>query len=214
MHSIDYRHPGQLTDGPVLIVGAANSGVEIALDLARTHEVMVAGNSPGAIPFDIEGFLGRKLLVRLVLRGVFHRLFSVRNPVGRKARSKLMAKGKPLVRSKPSDLAAAGVKTVPRITGVEGGLPLTVDGRRLDVANIVWATGFRPGFGWIDLDVGGDDPRHELGVVEDSPGLFFVGLDFTSAASSGQIHGVGRDAARIATAIARRVATRRIPVQV
>jgi putative flavoprotein involved in K+ transport len=78
----------------------------------------------------------------------------------------------------------------------------------LDIANVVWCTGFHPGFSWIDLPVFGPDgePQHDCGVVTAEPGLYFVGLHFLSAMSSVMIHGVGRDAARIADRIS---ATRR-----
>jgi putative flavoprotein involved in K+ transport len=49
------------------------------------------------------------------------------------------------------------------------------------------------------------EPRHEAGVVADEPGLYFVGLHFLFAMSSAQIHGVGRDADRIARGVAARV---------
>lgn len=78
-------------------------------------------------------------------------------------------------------------------------------GRRLlDIANVVWSTGFTPGFSWIDLPVfeADGEPRHVAGVVTAEPGLFFVGLHFLYAISSEMIHGVGRDAARIAEAVA------------
>ena len=93
---------------------------------------------------------------------------------------------------------------VPRIVGVRDGLPLLEDGRTLPVTNVIWCTGFQPGFDWIDLPVfGGEhaEPKHRSGVVEGEPGLYFVGLPFLHAMSSPMIHGVGRDAARIAEAI-------------
>jgi putative flavoprotein involved in K+ transport len=103
---------------------------------------------------------------------------------------------------------AAGVQRLPRVTGVRGGRPLLEDGRALDVANVVWCTGFDAGFSWIDLPVFGPDgePLHERGVVASEPGLYFVGLHFLYAFSSDMIHGVGRDAARIAGLIARAAA--------
>jgi putative flavoprotein involved in K+ transport len=108
---------------------------------------------------------------------------------------------------KPKDLAEAGVERVPRVTGVRHGQPQLEDGRRTEVANVVWCTGFDPSFSWIDLPVieeGAREPNHRSGVVEDVPGLYFVGLKFLYSVSSEQIHGVGRDAARIADAIAAR----------
>jgi putative flavoprotein involved in K+ transport len=80
-------------------------------------------------------------------------------------------------------------------------MPRLADGRVLEVDNIVWCTGYKPGFPeWIDLPIFDErgKPRHAGGVVESAPGLYFVGLDFLYSLSSAMIHGVGRDAARIA----------------
>jgi len=203
LHSFDYRNPAQLQPGGVLIVGAGNSGAEIALDVVRGHETWVAGRDTGHVPFRIDGLAARLLLIRLVLRVVFHRILTVRTRMGRKAHSKLAGKGGPLVRTKPQDLIAAGVKRTPRVARIENGLPVLDDGRVLDVANVIWCTGFHPGFSWIDLPVFGPNgaPQHDCGVVTSEPGLYFVGLHFLYAASSVMIHGVGRDAARIADRI-------------
>src|SRR4029453_14715119 len=109
-------------------------------------------------------------------------LLSVETAVGRKLRPKLMGVGTPLARVKPRHLKAAGVERVPRAAGARDGLPLLEDGRVLEVANVVWATGFRTDFSWIDLPVFAPDgePRHDRGVVDAQPGLFFVGLFFLS----------------------------------
>ena len=208
LHSLDYRNPAQLQPGGVLIVGAGNSGAEIALDVAREHQTWVAGRDTGHVPFRIDGLPARLLLIRLVLRVVFHRILTVRTPMGRKARARMLHVGGTLVRTKPRDLMTAGIKRVPRVARSENGLPVLEDGQVLDVANVVWCTGFHPGFSWIDLPAFGPDgePQHEEGVVASEPGLYFVGLHFLSAMSSVMIHGVGRDAARIADRIS---ATRR-----
>ena len=137
------------------------------------------------------------------------RVLTIRTPMGRKARSKFMTQGTPLIRVKSKELAALGVERVPRVAGVRDGRPVLEDGRVLDVANVVWCTGFHPGFSWIDpadLPVLGDDgePIHDGGVVGGAPGLYFVGLHFLYAVSSTMIHGVGRDAQRIVDAIATR----------
>ena len=200
IHSFDYRNPGQLAPGGVLIVGAGNSGSELAMELSREHPVWMAGRDTGHIPFRIEGFLGRLILVRLVLKVIFHRVFTIGNWIGRKIRPKMVGKGGPLIRVKPKDLARAGVVRVSRVAGVDNGRPRLDDGRVLDVSNVVWCTGFHPGFSWIDLPIIGDrgEPRHVGGIVPDAPGLYFVGLHFLYSASSAMVHGVGRDAARIA----------------
>jgi putative flavoprotein involved in K+ transport len=207
LHSIDYRNPGQLRDGAVLIVGAGNSGAEIAAELVRaSHKIWMAGPSTGNVPFRIDGRAARLGLTRFLFRVVFHRVLSVANPIGRKARPKMLHRAAPLIRVKPWDLADAGVERVRRVVGARNGLPLLEDGRMLDVANVVWCTGFHPGFSWIDLPVFGADglPLHENGIVAQEPGLFFVGLHFLYALSSEMIHGVGRDAARIAEVVAKR----------
>jgi putative flavoprotein involved in K+ transport len=200
----DYRNPGQLQEGDALVVGAGNSGAEIALDLARTHRVWLSGPNTGQLPFRPESAVAR-VLMPFIGRVIFHRVLTTSTPIGRRVRPKMLAKGDLLIRVKAKDLAAAGVERVPRTTGAVDGLPQLEDGRRLDVTNVVWCAGSHPGFSWIDLPVlGPQEPKHDRGVVDDEPGLYFVGLKFLYAKSSEQIHGVGRDAAHIADAIAAR----------
>jgi putative flavoprotein involved in K+ transport len=163
---------------------------------------MAIGAGYRHLPFRVGGLAYRLFLARLIGRVLFHRVLTTSTPVGRKARSKLLSKGQPLVRVKPKDLAAAGVQRVPRVVGVQGGKPVLEGGRVLDVTNVIWCTGYRPGFSWIDLPIFGEDgPRHERGVVPSEPGLYFVGLSFLFAASSSMIHGVGRDAEYIVKTI-------------
>jgi len=207
LHSSDYRNLSQLRDGGVLIVGAGNSGSEIALEVARAgHPTWMSGRDTGHVPFRIEGMAARLVLAQLVLRFLFHRVLTTDTPLGRKARPTIVSRGGPLIRVKPSDLAAAGIQRVPRTTGVRSGLPVLADDRVLDVTNVIWCTGFHPGFSWIDLPVFGADgePVHHRGVVPDEPGLYFVGLHFLYAMSSTMIHGVSRDAEHIAANIAAR----------
>lgn len=205
LHSAAYRSPAQLQPGPVLIVGAGNSGSELAMELARHHPIFMAGRSTGQLPFRIEGRAARLFLVKLVLRFLFHRVLTVKTPMGRAIRLKVLHKGGPLIRVKQQDMDAAGVQRVPRLAGVQDGLPLLADGRSLEVANVLWCTGYQPGFSWIDLPGFTDaEPPHERGVVHSQPGLFFVGLHFLYSLSSSMIHGVGRDADFIAGQIAAR----------
>ena len=204
LHVTDYRNPRQLQDGDALVVGAGNSGAEIALDLAGTRRVWLSGPDTGHLPFRPESAVAR-VLMPFIGRVIFHRVLTTSTPIGRRVRPKMLAKGDLLIRVKPKDLAAAGVERVPRTTDVEERLPRLEDGRRLDVANVVWCSGFQPGFSWIDLPVfGPEEPNHDRGVVEAEPGLYFVGLRFLYSKSSEQIHGVGRDAARIADVVAAR----------
>jgi putative flavoprotein involved in K+ transport len=203
LHSLDYRNPDQLSEGGVLLVGAGNSGAEIAMDVARRHRTWVSGRDTGHIPFRIDGLAARLFLQRLALRFVFHRVLTIRTPMGRKARPKILSQGGPLIRTQPADLAAAGVERVPKLMGVRDKWPQLEDGRVLDVSNVIWCTGFSPGFSWIHLPVldKNEIPKHDAGVAIGEPGLYFVGLPFIYAFSSAMIHGVGRDAERIAKVI-------------
>lgn len=198
LHSHAYRHPGQLQDGPVLVVGLGNSGADIGIEVARTRETWVAGKEWAHVPFRIDTLLARHLLIRMV-RFMGHHVLSVRTPIGRKARPTMMSKGAPLVRVKPKDLVAAGVHRVGRITGVRDGKPVTQEGDVLDVRNVIWCTGYRTGFSWIDLPILGDHqhPVHERGIVEQEPGLYFVGLFFLYAATSETVTGMPRDVRRV-----------------
>jgi putative flavoprotein involved in K+ transport len=207
-HSCEYRNPSQWKDGGVLIVGAGNSGAEIALEAARSgHRTWISGRDTGHIPYRIDGWAARWFLQRLLFRFVFHRVLTIKTPMGRKARTNALSKGAPLIRVKPADLAAAGIERVPRVVGVRDGQPLLEDGRVLGAANVVWCTGFQPGFTWIHLPVFGEDgrPKQEAGVAEGEPGLYFVGLPFTYSFSSMMVHGVARDAERIARVIEERI---------
>ena len=206
MHSHQYRNLAQLRAGGVLLVGAGNSGADIALETARAgHATWLAGRSPGEVPFSPESFLGRHVLAPLVLGFLFHHMLTVNTRLGRKARAGI-SRGAPLIRVKSRDLRNAGVRRAPRVVGVRGGLPLLEDGTLVSVANVIWCTGYYAGFDWIELPIFGHDgePQHRSGCVETQPGLYFVGLPFLHAMSSSMIHGVGRDAARIAQAISAR----------
>lgn len=204
LHSHEYRNPAQLPDGPVLLVGAGNSGAEIAMDLAPSHDVWLAGRDVGHVPFDIAGFWGRKILVRAVIRGMFHHLLTMRTPMGRKFRAKMQNHGMPLIRTRPGQLQQAGVHRIGRIAGLHGDSAVTDDGEDISFSSIIWCTGFHPSFDWIDLPIHDEDghPRHRFGKATDVEGLYFAGLHFQYAVSSTMIAGVGRDARRLAGWIA------------
>ncbi|HEV7704303.1 MAG TPA: NAD(P)-binding domain-containing protein [Gemmatimonadaceae bacterium] len=213
VHSLDYKNLGQLKPGAVLIVGAGNSGAELAVEAARAgRTTYVSGRVTGDIPFRIEGVAARLGLATFVFRFVFHRILTVDTPMGRRMRRKMLSTGTPLIRTREGDLARAGVTRVPRVEGVRNGKPLLANGRTLDVSNVVWCTGFDLGLSFIDLPIfdAEGEPRYERGIVTEQPGLFFVGQHFQYAMSSMMIHGVGRDAERIAKAIALRPARARM----
>ena len=202
LDSTEYRGPSQLREGTVLVVGAGNSGAEIAFEVSRTRPTWLSGRDTGHIPFRTGGVWDRLLTPPFWF--VASRVLTTGTPIGRRARPKMLTASAPLERVRPKDLAAAGVERVPRTVGARGGLPLLEDGRVMQVSNVIWCTGLRPDFGWIDLPVFGEDglPLHDRGVVEGEPGLYFVGLYFQFAFTSSLIGGVDRDAAYIAERIA------------
>jgi putative flavoprotein involved in K+ transport len=204
LHSKDYQSPSQLRDGDVLVVGVGNSGSEISSELSTTRHTILAGKESGHIPVR-HGSLSYRPGFR-VFRFMGHRVLTRGTPIGRKLLPKLVGHGDPLVRVRPKEIAAAGIERVPRVAGVQDGLPLLEDGRTLDVANVIWCTGFRSDFGWIDLPILGDDgePIHDRGVVGSQPGLSFIGLVFQYSLSSDVLPGMSRDHAFIADHIASR----------
>jgi putative flavoprotein involved in K+ transport len=209
LHSSEYLDPSQLQEGGVLVVGAANSGAEIALEVSKAHLTWLSGRHPGQEPFRPGSKWDRLLLP--VVWFMASRVLTVKTPLGRAVREKFHAQGAthvglPLARVRPKDFSAAGVERVPRTAGARDGLPVLEDGRVLEVANVIWCTGFVPDFAWIDLPVFGEDegPVHDRGIVGSEPGLYFVGLVFLYALASSLVGGVGRDAEHITKHIASR----------
>jgi putative flavoprotein involved in K+ transport len=203
MHSSEYRDPSQLQPGDVLLVGAGNSGADISIEVSRAHRTWLSGPDKGQVPFRIEHPLRRIFLP--VLWFVASHVLTVKTPLGRKMRGHALEHGAPRIRVRTDDLRDAGVEQVPRTIGVEGGLPVLEDGRVLDVANVVWCTGFKPDFSWIEVPVFDGDgwPAHERGVAAE-PGLYFLGFDFLYSFASENVGGVYRDARHVAEHIAAR----------
>lgn len=204
IHSSEYRNASQFQEGAVLVVGAGNSGAEIAMEAAADHPTFLAGRHPGEEPFAPESRLGP-----LLARGMWfvaHHILTLDTPIGRKLAPAIRSgHAAPRARIKSRHLEAAGVqRTHARVEGGSDGMPLLSDGRVMDVANVVWCTGFRNHFGWIHLPVIGPEgyPLVERGVVPSVPGLYFIGLPFLYSLSSMLVGGVGRDAAFLANKVA------------
>lgn len=192
VHSAGYRNPAQLPDGPVLVVGAANSGIQIAEELAATREVTIAvGTKLPALPRRI---LGKDLFWWLDQLGL------VRIPVRSRA-------GRLLIRS-PDFLPGLSLRQLAREHAVHlggravrahGSTVALADGAEVPVAGVVWATGYRNDFGWIDvpvLDADGE-PIQRRGTTP-GRGLYFVGLRRMHTPGSTLIGWVGRDAEFVA----------------
>jgi putative flavoprotein involved in K+ transport len=195
IHSNDYRRPSQLPAGAVLVVGAGNSGAQIALELAESRRhVVLSGPDTGSLP---RRFLGRDIydwLWPTLMRP------SLDTALGRRLMRGRLFAGDPLVGMSRSSLAHANLTRAGRTIGVRDGLPLLQDGSTpAEIAAVVWCTGFRPDFDWIELPVLGLDgyPVHRRGLALDAPGLAFLGLRYQYRVGSALLGGVGEDAAYV-----------------
>jgi putative flavoprotein involved in K+ transport len=207
-HSSDYRGPDQLADGPVLVVGLGHSGADLAMEAVQNgHDTIISGKGHGQLPFSVDSRAAR--VGWPVMKFVASNVLTLRTPVGRRAAAKMRQGGPPLLRHRRPDLLKAGVELVDeRVTGVKGGKPELADGRILDVTNVIWCTGFRPDYGWIQLPIfdEGGFPRHDRGVVASAPGVYFVGLMFQSGFTSMLVVGASRDAAYVVDRLVARAA--------
>jgi putative flavoprotein involved in K+ transport len=211
LHSSAYRSPSQLQDGPVLVVGASHSGADIAFEAAvASHRTYLAGHILGQLPVPLESRRGKVLMP--VMYFLAKHLLTLGTPIGRKIAPHIRMGGGPLLRIRREDLDRAGVEvSEARATGATDGKPVLGDGRGLDVANVVWCTGFRPDFGWIELPIVDADgwPVQSRGVVASVPGLYFLGLLFQYSFTSMLVAGAGRDAAFVVGRLAERAQTAR-----
>ncbi len=197
LHSSQYRRPSQLPAGNVLVVGAGNSGAQISLELAETRGTVLAGRAVGSMRRRVLG------------RDVFDWLYlTVMRPsgdsfLGRRIRKNVLNGTDALIGMTEADLVRGGVRRTGRVTGVANGKPQLDSGEVLDVAAIVWATGFTPDYSWIDAPVfgAGGHPVHRRGVTS-VPGLYFLGQRFQNKLNSSLIGGVGADAQYLAEQVA------------
>jgi putative flavoprotein involved in K+ transport len=188
IHSADYRNPQSLPPGPVLVVGAGNSGLQIAEELAATRQVEVsAGQTVPALP---QRLLGRDLFWWLTRLGFMRVNTTTR--LGRR----LQARGEFVIGTHPRRLRRAGVRFRPRLTTADASTARFADGSSLDIAVVVWATGYRPDHSWITIPEVVQDGRaiHRRGVTN-VPGLYFLGLSWQYTRGSALLGFIADDAA-------------------
>jgi putative flavoprotein involved in K+ transport len=200
MHSANYRNTSDVPVQNVVVVGAGNSGAEIAIELAKAgRKVWLAGRDVGHPPaVKFRRFFGGRPYWWFL-----RHVMTIDTPLGRRMKANVLAHGNPLVRTQREDVAGAGVEFAPRLIGARDGKPQLEDGRILPAEGILWATGFHPDYRWINLPVFDEmgRPRHERGVVREAPGLYFVGLHFQTGLTSSLLGGVGEDAKYIVSQI-------------
>jgi putative flavoprotein involved in K+ transport len=193
-HSVDYRSPEQVPSGPVVVVGGGNTGYQIAEELARSHEVHLSvGSRQLPLP---QRILGRDLFWLLETTGLMAKTKESR--IGRRAQGR-----DTLVGSSPRALRRRhGVQLHPRVIDASGTEVTFSDGTRLTVSSVIWATGFKLDFSWIDLPVFDEHGQviHQRGVTP-CPGFYFLGLTWQHTRGSALLGWVKDDAEYIAQQI-------------
>jgi putative flavoprotein involved in K+ transport len=187
MHATGYRIPGDIPEGSVLVVGGGNTGFQIAKELSRTHRVVLAvGSKQTPLP---QRLLGRDLFWWLTKSRLFNTTIDSR--LGRRLSTR-----ETLIGSSPRELRRRyGVELKRRVVDADGRTVGFEDGSALEVDAVIWATGYRPDYSWIDLPVfdAADRLRHRRGVT-DVLGLYFLGLTWQHTRGSALIGWVKDDA--------------------
>jgi len=195
LHSADYRNPQALPDGPVLVVGGGNSGLQIAEGLSASRRVDVSiGTSPPMLP---QRLAGRDLFWWLTRLGL------MRVPAESRLGRRVQARGEFVIGTSRRQLKRAGVTFRPRLVGADGRTVRFADGSTLDVGVVVWATGYRSDYSWISVPgvVRNGRVAHRRGVT-DVPGLYFLGLSWQHTRGSALLGFLDEDARHIADRIA------------
>lgn len=193
LHSADYLRPCDLPAGPVVVVGGGNSGRQIAEELAATHDVTLSVGT-GAVQLP-QRFLGRDLFWWLTRSGLIAK--TVESPLARRMR----ARGDLVIGTPLRRLRRMGVTIQPRVVSVRANEVNFESGPCVRPSSVVWATGFRADYSWVDVPEAFDEsgaPRHERGLTA-VPGLAFVGLPWQHTRGSALIGFVHPDAAWVAT---------------
>lgn len=195
LDSTSYRNPFELPEGPVLVVGAGNSGAQIALELSRHRKVWLAGRDTGTMP--------RRLLGRDIFDWIWPVIsrLPLDGRLGHQIRARLTG-GDALIGMDNRMILAAGIERVGRFVGANQGMPTCGD-RTLEPRVIIWCTGLRPAHGFIELPAFGGNglPEHRAGSSTAMPGLHFVGLRGQRRITSSLVGGAGADAAVVAAAV-------------
>ena len=194
-HSTGYQRPSDLPEGTVLVVGGGNTGFQIAKELSATHRVILSVRShQKPLP---QRFAGRDLFWWLTKTGLIHK--TVESRLGQRLKDR-----DTLIGSSPRELKGRyGVELKPRAIRASGRTVTVEDGSEVEVDAVIWATGYRPDYSWIDLPICDSSGRlrHRRGVTDVS-GLYFLGLTWQHTRGSALIGWVKEDAQFIAERIA------------
>jgi putative flavoprotein involved in K+ transport len=206
VHSTGYRRPSDVPEGTVLVVGGGNTGFQIAKELSATHKVLLSvGSKQKPLP---QRLGGRDLFWWLTKTGLIHK--TVESRIGQRLKDR-----DTLIGSSPRELKKRyAVELKPRASAASGRTMRFDDGSELAVDAVIWATGYRPDYSWIDLPILDSNGRlrHRRGVT-DVRGLAFLGLTWQWTRGSALIGWVKDDAAFLSQQLAAASAgkTRTVP---
>ena len=207
LHSHDYRNPAQLARAPS---SSSASRTPAPTSRSRPPTPATGRSSPASHTASCRcrsPTRSGRCVGWPVVEFVFGHVLTMRTPMGRRMRPEIRKGGGPLIRIRLGDLDRAGVERHDAKTvGVRDGRPVLADGTVLDVANVIWATGYRPDYAFIAAPIVGEDgwPIEERGVSPTVPGLYFLGVPFQYAFSSMLVAGAGRDAGYVVEQVAKR----------
>lgn len=190
IHSEYYKSPDQLQDGAALVVGSGDSGVQILDEISNTdRSVYFSGETNiGSLPQEL---LGKTLWWWFQKIGFLsaHKY----SWIGKK----LSTSGQPVIGTNVKKLFnKKNVKCVGWTKDAEGSSIEFEKENITSIKNIVWATGFKPNFDWIE-NIELDDasyPKNYRGISDDLDGLYFLGLPWLYTRGSATLGGVKKDA--------------------
>jgi putative flavoprotein involved in K+ transport len=189
LHSSQYKNFKQLRDGPVLVVGGGNSGSQIAVELSKDRKTYLSVSHK--IKFVPQDIMNRSIFSWLDKLGIY------RANVNSKMGQFLKKQPDPIFGFELKSLIRDGKVIVkPRTISIHNDHFVFEDNSEVHVNNVIWSTGFRSDYTWIDIAEVFDEnnqPLHQRGITS-VKGLYFLGLPWQSSRGSALLQGVGADA--------------------
>lgn len=196
IHSSQYKSSPQIPQGKVLVVGGGNSGMQIAVELAKTHEVTVSISHPLTfLPLQLFGKSIFNLLEKMGL--LYAEINTKRGRWFQKRKDPIFGfEGKKLIRN-------GAIKLQEKVVSASGNNIMFQNGDIYSAESVIWSTGFVQNYNWIEIEQAVNEkgfPNHIKGI---SPvkGLYYIGLPWQSQRGSALICGVGKDAAYVLSEI-------------
>ncbi|MGN7454203.1 flavin-containing monooxygenase [Paenibacillus pasadenensis] len=198
IHSASYKNPEQLSEGDTLVVGAGNSGTQIAVEISKHRKVYLSsGHRPLLLPLHIGGKNIFYWFDKLgILKATAHSFIG----------KKIQSRPDPIFGFElKKRIKASAITLVPRTIDAKNKSIIFSDGSQREFTNIIWSTGFKPDYKWLELSHVINERgaiKHERGITPES-GLYIVGMPWQHRRTSALIGGVGLDAQHVVNEIIR-----------